>query len=149
MSSEMIYDDNVYVKRNKYASIILMGKCLSTLPFNVIGIYDPAFVPFFPWILFIEAFHHYHAGVFYLLAFHRNITQIYCSFFSNGVVQKTFLLLEALFDCGLVILYVHEYYRLHNINAFLSNHSIIHMIISILSFYSLLLSKRIKTTSLA
>lgn len=149
MSDDIIYDDNIYVKRNKNVSAILLLKFIMTLPFNVIGIYKPELVVDYPWLLFIEAFHHYHARIFYLLAFHRNITQYYCFMYSNGVVQKKFLLLEALFDSGLVVLYVHEYFRLHNVKAFFSPFSIIHLIIAVLSFYSVLISRKIKSVNIA
>lgn len=149
MSNNLIYDDNIYVKRNMYVSMILFFKCVSSLPFNIAGIYDPDIVTDYPWILFLDAFQHYHARIFYLLAFHRNITQYYCCKYSNGIVQKNFLLLEALFDSGLVVLYVHEYFRLHNLKAFVSPFSIIHTCIAILSFYSVLISKKIKCTNVA
>lgn len=148
-SANIIYDDNVYVKRNKYVSAILLCKFLSTFPANVVAICKPEVIWSLPWILFIEAFHHYHARIFYLLALHRNITQLYCCMYSNGYIQKKFLLLETFFDIGLVVLYVHEYFRLHNINAFMSSFSITHICIAILSLHSLFVSRKIKTESVA
>lgn len=140
MTNENIYDDSIYVKRNKYASIILFCKCISTLPFNIVAIIYPEMVQDYPWLLFMEAFYHYHTRIFYLLALHRNLMQAYCALVSNGDIQKKLLLLETLFDIGLVTLYVHEYYSLHNFKAFVSPHSLIHTAIAIFSSHSLLLS---------
>lgn len=148
--AHVVYDDTIYIKRNKCVSIILFVKCVTTLPFNLLGIFKPEWVRDYPWILFMEAFHHYHARIFFLLCLHRNITQLYCSTLSNGFVQKQLLILELCFDVSLVALHVHEFYRMHNVQAFLSAHSIIHMLIACASLYSVsVASAKMKITNLA
>ena len=150
MQNNIIYDDSYYVKRNTYASCILFIKMISTLPFNIIGLLYPENIHDLPWLLFMEAFYHYHTRIFYLLAFHRNMTQAYCAFFSNGLIQQKILILESFFDIGLVVLYVHEYYALHNINALFSSHCLIHIMIATLSFHSVIIScYKTKTQNLA
>ena len=138
---EVFYDDAKYVKRNRYVSCIFFVKFLSTLPFNILGLLLPEEIHDYPWILYLEAFHHYHTRIFYLLALYRNITQFYCAFVTNGIVQKELLKLETLFDIGLIALYIHEYYSLHNINVFFTSHVAVHILISCFSTYALFTTK--------
>lgn len=149
MPADVIYDDTMYVKRNTYVSSILFIKFISTFPFNLSGVYKPEILINLPWILYNEAFHHYHSRIFYLLALHRNVTQLYCSLYCNGFIQKKFLFLEALFDIGLIVLYCHEYFRYHNINVFISAYSIIHALIALFSFHSLMIANKIKIKNVA
>lgn len=145
----VMYDDDKYVKRNRMASYILLIKAISTIPFNIIGLYKPEYIVEREWILFIEAFHHYHARIFYLLALHRNMTQLYCCKYTNGRIQRRFILLEAFFDIGLVCLYIHEYFGLHNVQVFMTPYTAIHCMIAILSVHSLRITNNIKYESIA
>lgn len=145
MSQTLMYDDDKHIPINKMASVILFTKMMFTLPFNVIGLVLPEILFDYPWILFIEAFHHYHARIFYLLAVHRNITQFYFTFWGNGLIQKRFLQLELMFDLGLVTLYIHEYFRLHNIHVFFSPFILLHFGIAMISTYSVYIASYHKT----
>lgn len=145
----LIYDDNKYIKRNKMASIILLLKMISTLPFNIIGLFKPESIQDYDWILFIEAFHHYHTRIFYLLALHRNMTQFYCAKYGNGLIQRRLILLEFSFDIGLILLYVHEYFALHNIKVFFTWYTMIHFTIGALSLYSLRITSNIKIANVS
>ena len=143
----VIYDDTNLVKRHFYISSILFVKFISTFIFNILGLYDPKQLKPYPWILIINASQsEYYSRLFHLLLLYRNTTQLYCSIFSNGYIQKRFLFLEALFDIGLVVLCLHEN---KDIQALKTPHSIIHIIIAILSFHSLLLSRKIKIQNIA
>lgn len=143
----LIYDDTKLVKRHFYISSILFIKFISTFIFNILGLYDPNKLNPYSWILILNAPQSdYDARLFHLLLLYRNTTQLYCSVFSNGYIQKRFLFLEALFDIGLVLLCLHEN---KDIQALKTPHSIIHTIIAILSFHSLLLSRKIKIQNIA
>lgn len=148
-AQNLIYDDTKYVKRNTIASGILWVKLISTLPFNLVGLYRPELLWGVPWILYIEAFHHYHARIFYLLALHRNLTQVYGCVFSNGWVQRRLICLECIFDMSLIGLYLHEYFLLHNVRSLFTLHTSIHLLICLLSLYSLKITSRIKVEAIA
>ncbi len=149
VASDIVYDDHKFIKRNSKASFILIVKMISTFPFNLIGLYKPELLGEYDWILYIEAFHHYHARIFYLLAIHRNISQLYCSIRGNGFIQRRFIMLEAAFDFSLILLYVHEYFTLHNVKVFLTAYTLIHLSVCLLSLYSLRITSKIKIDSIA
>jgi hypothetical protein len=129
-----MYDE---VPRNTYTSAILLFKVLSTMPFYTIAMIEPSWIPEYPWILFMEAFHHFHARIFFLLALYRCILQIYFASCSNGFYQKRFVVLEVCFDMGLICLYVHENFALHNIKVFYSKFLLSYTIHGILSLLTL------------
>ena len=54
------------------------------------------------------------------------------------------MMLEVLFDCGLMSLYVHENFRLHNINVFVSKFLFWYTFNSILTLLSLRITKDMK-----
>lgn len=147
--NDIIYDDHKFIKMNPRASFILLLKMISTLPFNLVALYKPELLVDYDWILFIEAFHHYHARIFHLLALHRNFTQFYCSIWGNGLIQKHFIMLEAGFDFSLILLYVHEYFALHNIKVFFTSYTLIHLSICLLSLYSIRITSKVKVQSIA
>jgi hypothetical protein len=132
------FDDSSLTKRNNTTSLMLILKLAISLPFNVIGILKPEllFSDFF-WFLFMEAFHHYHARVFYLLALHRNLLQFYAAFLGNGLFQNVLLKTEVAFDFGLILLYIHEYYALHNVKVFFTKYVFFHFAIMALSSFAL------------
>lgn len=74
-----------------FTSIILFIKAFVTLPFYFVAIYEPFYLDEYSWILYMEAFHHFHARIFFLLAIYRGLLQIYFSSFSNGFYQKRFI----------------------------------------------------------
>ena len=131
-------------KPSKYAGTILFLKSVTSLPFYLVALYEPFYIQEYSWILYMEAFHHFHARIFFLLAIYRGLLQIYFSYFSNGYYQKRFVLLEVTFDCSLIGIYLHENYSLHNIKVFISNFFLFYICNTILSLYSLLLTRRIK-----
>lgn len=143
------YNNDRYVKRNRFCSYILLAKLISTMPFNLVGLMMPEYIANYPWILFIEAFHHYHTRVVYSLALHRNATQLYCAKFSDGRLQRHFMYLEFLFDVSLVLLHVHEYFRLHNMKVLTTPYILIHTCIASASAISLSETKKIKVNSIA
>jgi hypothetical protein len=132
------------IKRNKYTSIILLTKALITLPFYFIGLYEPFYVSEYSWILYMEAFHHFHARVFFLLAIYRGLLQMYFAFLSNGFYQKRFVILEVIFDCSIICLYLHENYALHNIRVFISKFLMFYILNALFSIYTVLLTSYIK-----
>ena len=125
------------VPLNRYTSIILIFKAVLTAPFYFVALLEPFWIHPYSFLLFIEAFHHFHARIFFLLALYRSTLQLYFAFFSNGYYQRKFMMLEVFFDCGLMILYVHENFRLHTIKVFTSNYLIWYTINSILSLLSI------------
>lgn len=143
------YDDTRYIKRNPIASFILIFKAFVTFPFNLLGIFAPEKLKDYSWILYIEAFHHYHARIFYLLAVHRNILHVYCAGFTNGLMQKKLIMLEACFDVGLICLYTHEYFALHNFTIFFTPHVLLNLFMCLLSIYALRVTSKIKIDSIA
>jgi len=145
----IVYDDFKVIPRHTSASLILFLKFASTVVFNVIGIYAPENVVEYPWVLINEAFHHYHSRIFYLLCLHRNLVQLYSVSVANGVVQRHVIYAECLFDCVLIGLYVHEKFVLHNLSVFMSFHVLIHFAISLLSLFSLYVTRNIKTMHLS
>ena len=112
---KMAYEE---VGLNKYTSAILILKVLSSFPFYLIALIEPSWLEEYTWILFMEAFHHFHARIFFLLCIYRCVLQFYFAVFSNGYYQRRFMMLEVMFDVGLVSLYIHEKFRLHNIAVF-------------------------------
>lgn len=131
-------DDSELTQRNRFTSFMLFLKLIISLPFNFVGILKPELLfPEFFWFLFIEAFYHYHARVFYLLALYRNALQFYGAFKGNGVYQNIILKAEVIFDFGLIALYIHEYYGLHNVKIFLTKYVVFHMFLSACSFFAL------------
>lgn len=144
--SEKTYEtkDLEETKRNNWTSIILLTKAIITLPFYIIGLYEPFYVQEYSWILYMEAFHHFHARIFFLLTIYRGALQIYFSTFSNGFYQKRFVMLEVLFDCSIISIYLHENYSLHNIKIFLSNFFLFYIINTIMTLYTLKLTTSIK-----
>jgi len=132
------------VKLNKYASLILLIKALSTLPFYLVGLYEPFYIPEYSWILYMEAFHHFHARIFFLLTIYRCLLQIYFSILSNGFYQRRFIILEVLFDLSIILLYLHENYSLHNITIIFSNFFIFYVGNTCMSICTLLLTSYTK-----
>jgi hypothetical protein len=132
------------VPLNKYTSTILLAKVVSSMPFYIVGLMEPSWVEEYTWILFMEAFHHFHARIFFLLTLYRCLLQIYFAILSNGFYQRRFIMLEVLFDVGLMCIYVHENFRLHNIQVFYSKFLISYMTNAILSLLSLRITDRMK-----
>ena len=146
---EIEYDDDHLVRRNSSASKILLFKMMITVPFNLIGIVAPERLAEYIWILYIEAFHHYHARIFYLLALHRNVTQFYCALWGNGIIQRRLVVLEVCFDVGLICLYVHEYFALRNVAVFFNSYTAMQSMLCVLSLYSLRITGNVKYRSMA
>ena len=90
--------DYELTKRNNKTSCIMFSKACITLPFYVVALYEPFYIKEYSWILYMEAFHHFHARIFFLLAIYRSLLQIYFSCFSNGYYQKKFVYIEIWFD---------------------------------------------------
>ena len=132
------------IKKNKYTSIILISKALTTIPFYLVGIVEPSHLNHYTLILFIEAFHHFHARIFYLLTLYRCCLQVYFALFSDGYYQRRFIYLEVLFDVGLIMLYIHENFALHNIHVFYSKFLLMYVVNAILSLFTLKLTESIK-----
>lgn len=143
------YDDDHLVRRNPLASKILIFKAMITLPFNVVGIIMPERLVEYIWILYIEAFHHYHARIFYLLALHRNCTQLYCALWGNGILQRRLIVLEVCFDLGLIGLYVHEYFALRDMAALFNSYTAMQSLLCMLSMFSLRITDNVKFHSIA
>ena len=133
-------------KTRTILSKILLLKCIITIPFYTVGIYKPEYIPEYPWILFIEAFHHYHARIFYLLAIHRSFAQFFVSLWGNGITQRRMIIWECSFDTGLVILFIHEYFGRKNFEIFLSPFFLVHSFLALISIICLFQVRRIKTT---
>ena len=131
-------------KPNKYVGTILFFKSLITLPFYLVALYEPFYIQEYSWILYMEAFHHFHARIFFLLAIYRGLLQLYFAYFSNGYHQKRFVLLEVGFDCFIILIYLHENYALHNIKVFISNFLLFYICNTVLSLYTLKLAQNIK-----
>lgn len=125
------------IKPNKLVSNILFVKFLSTFPFYVVGICIPEVLSPYTWILFNESFVHYHARIFYLLALYRSISQFYFSIWGDGLVQRRFVMLECFFDFGVILLYVHEYFRLHNIRVLITKYVMLHSFFILTSLFCL------------
>ena len=138
------YPDLEFSKRNLKTSCILFSKVFITLPFYFIGLYEPFYVDEYSWILYMEAFHHFHARIFFLLAIYRCFLQLYFSCFSNGCYQKKFVYLEIWFDISLIILYLHENFSLHNIQIFYSKFLLFYVINTVLTILSIIFSQSIK-----
>lgn len=125
------------IKPNKIVSNILFVKFLSTCPFYIAGICMPELISPYTWILFNESFVHYHARIFYLLALYRSISQLYFSIWGDGLVQRRFVMLECLFDFGVILLYIHEYFRLHNIRVLITKYVMLHSFFVLTSIFCL------------
>ena len=138
------YPDFELSKRNFKTSCILFSKVCITLPFYLVALYEPFYIAEYYWILYMEAFHHFHARIFFLLAIYRCFLQIYFSCFSNGYYQKKFVYLEILFDISLIILYLHENFSLHNIQVFYSKFLLFYVINTFLTVLSIIFSQSIK-----
>lgn len=130
-------DDSQFIKPQPLVSTLLLIKLTTSFPFYITGLYAPEYLDDYSWILYNEAFHHYHARIFYLLALYRCMSQLYFSVWGNGLVQRRFVMLECIFDSGVVLLYAHEYYRLHNIKVLISNYSMIHLVYIFISLICL------------
>jgi len=137
----MPYDE---VPLNRYTSMILLFKVCLTAPFYFVALLEPHWIAPYTFLLFMEAFHHFHARIFFLLALYRCVLQLYFALFSSGYYQRRFMMLEVLFDCGLMSLYVHENFRLHNINVFVSKFLFWYTFNSILTLLSLRITKDMK-----
>ena len=138
------YADYELTNRNFKTSFIIFSKVCITLPFYVVALYEPFYIEEYFWILYMEAFNHFHARVFFLLAIYRSLLQIYFSCFSNGYYQKKFVYLEILFDMSLIGLYLHENFYLHNIQVFYSKFFLFYIINTFLTVLSILFSQSIK-----
>ena len=139
------YDDNKLIKRNTIVSNILIAKAMSTLCFNVVGIYDPDLLDNYAWILFMEAFHHYHARIFYLLALHRNMNQLYGGFCADGRMQHRLIMLETTFDIVLIALYIQENYQ----NELFSTYLLLHTLVASISLCALSMTSKVKVQAIA
>ena len=143
---DIIYDDTRYVRRNKFVSILLMLKYLSTVPFNAMGVYDPSLINRYPWILTIET-NDFDARIFYVLGMHRNLVQYYCARHGNGIVQQKFLYIEAMFDIGIVGSFLYTFYP--EIDLITSRFFVIHSVFAFCSMYSVILLCFLKMRHLA
>jgi hypothetical protein len=132
------------IKPNKYAASILVFKSVITMPFYLVAIYEPFYIQEYAWLLYMEAFHHFHARIFFLLAVYRNILQLYFGLFSNGFYQRRFIMMEVIFDFGVLGLYLHENFGLHNIQLFYSSFFSFYVINALLSIYSLFVTNTMK-----
>ena len=96
----------------KVARFLLGTKLAITFPFYVIGIVDPDMVFATHFHLYMEAFHHFHARIFYWLACYRCLVQLYfmCNMYRSKVFLE-FIRLEVLFEVGLLGLYLHEHMK--------------------------------------
>ena len=130
-------DDSELIKPQPLVSAMLFIKLISSSPFYLIGIYAPEYLDDYSWILYNESFHHYHSRIFYLLALYRCISQLYFAVWGNGLVQRRFVMLECAFDISVILLYIHEYVRLHNIKTLFCNYTILHMCYVIMSLICL------------
>ena len=136
--------DYELTKRNNKTSCIMFSKACITLPFYVVALYEPFYIKEYSWILYMEAFHHFHARIFFLLAIYRSLLQIYFSCFSNGYYQKKFVYIEIWFDMSLIGLYLHENFALHNIQVFYSKFFLFYIINTILTVLSIIFTQSIK-----
>lgn len=143
-SSQMSFPNEEEIKSQPLVSTLLTVKCLSTAPFYVVGMYAPEYLSDFTWILYNESFYHYHARIFYLLALYRSLSQLYFAVWGNGLVQRRFVMLECLFDVGVIALYIHEYYRLHNIKIFMTKYLILHSFFILVSLLCLKKTEKTK-----
>lgn len=126
------------VKMNKYTTCMLVMRAIVSAPFYVCGMIEPSWLNGnAPWVLFMEAFHHFHARIFYLLALYHCFLQVYFAFYSNGFYQRRFMLFEVFFDVGLIGLYIHENFFLHNIAVLWSKFFIFHATYASLSLLSI------------
>lgn len=98
--------------RTRIISRILFLRVVFTSPFYMAGIVNPSRVAPYCWILYMEAFHHFHARIFYLLAMYRNGLQCFFSR-QRGWPRLAFMLGEACFDTSVVLLFIHEHQRYH------------------------------------
>ena len=147
--SEPLSESPVQSDRIKPSAIIrrlMFLKCVSAAPFYIVGMYFPEYIDDYSWILYLEAFHHYHARIFYMLALYRCIAQIYVSWIADGLLQKHFVVLDCFFDFGVIILYVHEYFRLHNVKVLMNAYTTIHFAYLCISLFSYKKSKEIKVS---
>ena len=105
------YFKNKCHNKEMLVKILLGAKFLITSPFYVAGVINPDLVPDVNWILFMEAFHHFHARIFYLLALYRACTQLYFVFNNNKKYAFTFIKADSLFETGVICLYIHEHWK--------------------------------------
>lgn len=91
----------------------LFCKFIATAPFYMVGIISPDLVFDTNWILFMEAFHHFHARIFYLLALYRALTQLYFvfNFKKNRKYALAFMKADSAFEAGVILLYMHEHWK--------------------------------------
>lgn len=115
-----------------YTKLLLGTKFLLTAPFYMAGVFDPDLVPELNWILYMEAFHHFHARIFYLLAFYRACTQLYFVFNNNKKYAFTFIKADSLFETGVIFLYIHEHWK-NGSKMFSSHFFIAQLIMSVIT----------------
>lgn len=139
------YDDSRYIRSQRVVSSLLFIKVLTSSPFYLIGLISPEHLDDYSWILYNEAFHHYHARIFYLLALYRAASQLYFAVWGNGLVQRRFVMLETIFDIGVITLYIHEYARLKNVKILICNYTLLHTMYVFISLYCLYKTESVKT----
>ena len=115
-----------------YTKLLLGTKFIITSPFYIAGVIDPDLVPELNWILYMEAFHHFHARIFYLLAFYRACTQLYFVFDNNKKYAFTFIKADSVFETGVIMLYVHEHWK-NGSKIFSSHFFLIQLLMSLIT----------------
>jgi len=125
------------IKNSPAARNIVLFKCLATAPFYLMGVIDPSMSKEYCWVLYMEAFHHYHARIFYMCLLYKNCTQMCFAVLGNGHTQRTAVKLDGLFDVVLVLLYIHEYYKYHTFSVLFSKFAATHMVSATLTLYAL------------
>ena len=113
---------------------LLLLKFSVSFPFYLVCMYDPNLLIAHNWLLQIEAFQYYQSRIFYLLALYRNMTQLYFAIWGFGAIQRKFIYIETVFDFSVILLYVHEYFRLKQ--QFNLGFVFIHMIYAGVSYFA-------------
>ena len=134
-------------KKSKTISAILTIKVMMTLPFYLIAIIEPSYLPQLSWLLYLESnSSRFHVRNFYLLATYRACLQVYYASLSNGYYQKKFISMEAMFDFSLLLCYIHEKYVIQTSqpHALFDTFSLFHLINCGLSLVSLRKAQTIK-----
>ena len=140
----IIHDESEVIRNNKYTSCILVLKSVSTFPYYFFAILEPSYILSHGWLLFMEAFYHFHTRIFYLLALYRSMYQLYMAFFTNGYYQRQYMMFEVGFDVSLIVLYMHEYF-IRNIRMFATSFLYIHVFLAIISVISIYATKNMKS----
>ena len=92
------------------ARCILAVKFFATAPIYFARMVNPDLMANLPWCMGIDAFHHFEARVFYLLALYRASLQLYFSANSSKKAFRYFLALEVLLEGTVLGIFCAEYY---------------------------------------